>query len=131
MIQGSYRDYCEARFSKLMGRPAIFDEENEEYALMRCYDIWKRRYPLESFENEGDLDSLVVGSEDELFKGVAKCRMLLSMFEECYRSEVVYLIAARQRYKAFLHLVLRYADGSCRLVPTSDILLMWLTHQVC
>ncbi|GLT94859.1 hypothetical protein SLE2022_125760 [Rubroshorea leprosula] len=41
----SYRQYCKSRFSKLIGKPAIFDEENEEYALMRCRDVWVDRYP--------------------------------------------------------------------------------------
>ncbi|XP_028779518.1 uncharacterized protein LOC114735906 [Neltuma alba] len=125
----SYKEYCETKFSKIIGRPAIFDEENEEYALMRCREIWNRKYPTESFENEANSDSLVVKNEDDLFQEVAKHRMLHSKFPESYRSELVYLIAARQRYKAFLHTVQRFADGSCRLVPTSDIMLMWLTHQ--
>lgn len=117
------------KFSKLIGRPTIFDEENEEYALMRCREIWNRTYPLESFENEANLDSVVVKNEDDLYREVAKHRLLYSKFPEAYRSEVLYLIAARQRYKAFLHMVQRFADGSCRFVPTSDIMLMWLTHQ--
>ncbi|KAK4282754.1 hypothetical protein QN277_014094 [Acacia crassicarpa] len=125
----SYREYCETKFSKLIGRPAIFDDENEEYELMRCREIWNRKYPSESFENEANSDSLVVKYEDDFFKEVAKHRVLHSKFAESYRSEVVYLIAARQRYKAFLHMVQRFADGSCRLVATPDIMLMWLTHQ--
>ncbi|KAL2563510.1 hypothetical protein AAZX31_20G223600 [Glycine max] len=135
----SYREYCETRFSKLIGKAGIFDEENREYALMRCREIWSSRYPLESFENEASSDSqdldtvVVVGGclKESVFKEVEKQRVLLcSMFVEPYRSEVVYLIAARQRYKAFLFMLLRFArDFSSRLVPTSDILLMWLTHQ--
>ena len=78
---------------------------------------------------------VVVGGclKESLFKELEKQRVLLcSMFVEPYRSEVVFLIAARQRYKAFLFMLLRFArDFSSRLVPTSDILLMWLTHQVC
>ncbi|CAJ1976104.1 unnamed protein product [Sphenostylis stenocarpa] len=134
----SYREYCERRFSKLIGRAGIFDEENREYALMRCMEIWSSRYPLESFENEASSDSqdsgarVVGGSlKEDVFKEVEKQRLLLcSMFVEPYRSEVVYLIAARQRYKAFLFMMQRFArEFSSRFVPTSDILLMWLTHQ--
>ncbi|XP_028184545.1 uncharacterized protein LOC114371271 isoform X3 [Glycine soja] len=135
----SYREYCETRFSKLIGKAGIFDEENREYALMRCMEIWSSRYPLESFENEASWDSqdsdtvAVVGGslKERVFKEVEKQRVLLcSMFVEPYRSEMVYLIAARQRYKAFLFMLQRFTrEFSSRLVPTSDILLMWLTHQ--
>lgn len=44
--------------------------------------------------------------------------------------ELVYLIAAKRRFKGFLHMMQRFSDGSCRLVPTTDILLMLMTHQV-
>lgn len=121
----------------MIGRAGIFDEENREYALMRCREIWSSRYPLESFENEVSSDSedyeVIEGSlKESVFKDVQKQRLLCSVFSEPYRSEVVYLIAARQRYKAFLFMLQRFAhDFSLRLVPTSDILLMWLTHQVC
>ncbi|XP_017411870.1 uncharacterized protein LOC108318706 isoform X2 [Vigna angularis] len=134
----SYREYCETRFSKLIGRAGIFDEENREYALMRCIEIWSSRYPLESFENEASSDSQDSGGEvvggslkEGVFKEVEKQRLLLcSMFVEPYRSEVVYLIAARQRYRAFLFMLQRFAhEFSSRFVPASDILLMWLTHQ--
>lgn len=131
MIQLSYKEYCETKFLKLIGRPAIFDEENEEYALMRCREIWNREYPSEPFENEVNSDSQLVTKGDDLLKEVTKHRWLYSKFSEAYRSETVYLIAGRQRYKAFLYMVQRFADGSGRLVATSDIMLMWLTHQVC
>ncbi|KAL0375786.1 UNVERIFIED_CONTAM: hypothetical protein Scaly_0696200 [Sesamum calycinum] len=52
--RGNYRDYCESRFSKLIGKPGIFDEENEEYALDRCREIWESKFPSEPFENEAD-----------------------------------------------------------------------------
>ncbi|KAK9187313.1 hypothetical protein WN944_018705 [Citrus x changshan-huyou] len=64
-----YRQYCESRFSKLIEKPAIFDEENEEYALMRCREIWEHKYPSEPFENEVDSDSenpICVTNEDIL-----------------------------------------------------------------
>ncbi|KAG4953838.1 hypothetical protein JHK87_039432 [Glycine soja] len=46
----SYREYCETRFSKLIGKAGIFDEENREYALMRCREIWSTI--------EGDLEKV-------------------------------------------------------------------------
>ncbi|RDX65998.1 Glycine-rich domain-containing protein 1, partial [Mucuna pruriens] len=79
-----------------------------------------------------DSGAVVVGGsfKESVFKEVEKHRLLCSVFVEPYRSEVVYLIAARQRYKAFLFMLQKFArDFSSRLVPTSDILLMWLTHQ--
>ncbi|PNX65512.1 hypothetical protein L195_g054575, partial [Trifolium pratense] len=139
---GSYREYCERRFSKVVGRAVIYDEENREYALMRCREIWNSKYPFESFENEASSDDcdLVVVDEgsvglslrlnDDVFKEVEKHRLLCLMFMEPYRSELVYLIAARQRYKAFLFMIQRLGSESCSsLVPTSDILLIWVTHQ--
>lgn len=137
MFQVRYREYCESRFSKLIGKVAIFDEENEEYALMRCREIWVRKYPNEPFENEVDPDSgfsdpVLVPAIGELFAEVGKQRFLYSKFSEPYGSDFVYLIAARQRYKGFLHMLQRSSgEVCCRLVPASDILLMWLTHQVC
>ncbi|KAL1339692.1 hypothetical protein AAHE18_U057800 [Arachis hypogaea] len=137
----SYREYCVRRFSKVIGRAVILDEENREYAVMRCREIWSAEFPSESFENEASSDSeeedsigTIVDEEggDLLKEVMEKRKWLCSVFEEPYRCEVVYLIAARQRYKAFLYLahkrLVALQSGSC-LVPASDILLMWLTHQ--
>ncbi|KAL3538209.1 hypothetical protein ACH5RR_001575 [Cinchona calisaya] len=126
----SYREYCKTRFSKLIGKPTIFDEENEEYALNRCREIWEYRYPSEPFENESDfnLENPYVINED-LLNQVAKQRHIYTKFNEPYRSEVVYLIAARQRYKGFLYSMHKIADRCSQLVPSSDVLLMLLTHQ--
>ncbi|KAK6143890.1 hypothetical protein DH2020_024238 [Rehmannia glutinosa] len=127
----NYRHYCESRFSKLIGKPAIFDEENEEYALNRCREIWESNFPSEPFENESDTNfehhSSVI-SED-LLDQVSKQRNLYRRFSEPYCSEMVYLVAAKQRYKGFIYMVHRFADECCCFVPTSDVLLMWLTHQ--
>lgn len=101
--------------------------------MNRCRDIWIRRYPSEPFENELDSDdnsALCVTNEDILTQ-VLKLRNLYAKLAEPYMSETVYLIAAKQRYKSYLSMMLRFADHGCaRLVPASDILLMWLTHQV-
>lgn len=127
----SYRQYCESKFSKLIGKPAIFNKENEEYALDRCRDIWMQRYPLESFENQLDSDDTTPSSkyEDLLFQ-VLRQRNLCAKLVEPYMSETVYLISAMKRYKRFLYLLQRFTDGCARFVPASDILLMWLSHQV-
>jgi len=82
--QVRYRQYCESRFSKLIGKPAIFDEENEEYALMRCREIWEHKYPYEPFENEVDSDSenpICVTNED-ILNEVKRQRFLYSKFSK-------------------------------------------------
>lgn len=130
--QVRYRQYCESRFSKLIGKPAIFDEENEEYALMRCREIWEHKYPSEPFGNEVDSDSenpICVTNEDILDE-VKRQRFLYLKFSEPYMCELVYLIAARQRYKGFLYILQKFSDGCSLFVPASDIQLMWLTHLV-
>ncbi|XP_057962746.1 uncharacterized protein LOC131154179 isoform X2 [Malania oleifera] len=125
-----YRQYCESRFSKLIGKPDIFDDENEDYALMRCREIWVRRYPSEPFENELDSDFPTPNfTNEDLLIEVMKQRFLYSKFSEPYVSEIVYLIAAKQRYKGFLYLLQKFADAFSRLAPALDIILMWLTHQ--
>lgn len=98
---------------------------------MRCKGIWIQRYPTEPFENEFDSDSEYpdVRNEDLLIE-VMKQRFLCRKFSEPYMSELVYLIAARKRYKGFLCILQRCADGCPRLVPAADISLLWLTHQV-
>ncbi|KAG8363863.1 hypothetical protein BUALT_Bualt19G0066800 [Buddleja alternifolia] len=129
----NYRDYCESRFSKLIGKPSIFDDENEEYALNRCREIWGYKFPSEPFENESDTDTNLeyyssVCSED-LLDQVLKQRDLYRKFSEPYYSEMMYLVAAKQRYRGFLYMVHKFANESMScLVPTSDVLLMWLTH---
>ncbi|XP_019187971.1 PREDICTED: uncharacterized protein LOC109182291 isoform X3 [Ipomoea nil] len=127
----SYRQYCESRFSKVIGKATIFNEENEDYALNRCREIWLSRYPSEPFENECDsnMENRVSTVQEDLLEEVSKQRFLYTKFTEPYCSEIVYLIAARQRYKGFLYMVHRFADSCPKFVPTSDILLMWLTHQ--
>lgn len=99
--------------------------------MNRCREIWEHAYPSEPFENESDtnLTNPVVINED-LLDEVLKHRYLYSKFDEPYRSEVVYLIASKQRYKGFLYMINRVADRCPCFVPTSDVLLMWLTHQV-
>lgn len=127
-----YREYCTSRFSKLIEKPAIFDDENEDYAMSRCMEIWCLRYPSEPFDLEPISDAEDTSpSENDLFQTVSKHGSLYSKFSEPYMSETVYLIAAKNRYKGFLYLLQRFREDGCsRLVPTSDILLMWLTHQV-
>lgn len=119
---------------KLIGKPTIFDEENEEYALNRCRKIWEHKFPSEPFDNEVDSDSdsenySSIYSED-LLDQVSKHRNIHTVFTEPYYSEMVYLVAAKQRYRGFIYMVHTFGDGCSCFVPTSDVLLMWITHQV-
>ncbi|TYK10271.1 glycine-rich domain-containing protein 1 [Cucumis melo var. makuwa] len=126
-----YKHYCETRFFKLIGKPSIFDEENEEYAYMRCKEIWVKKYPTQSFELEenSSLRDVITIENQELLEEIKRQRNLYSNFSEPFRSEIVYLIAAKQRYKGFLYMLQRFSDECSSFVPASDILLMWLTHQ--
>ncbi|OMP03240.1 hypothetical protein COLO4_10557 [Corchorus olitorius] len=126
-----YRKYCESRFSKLIGKPAIFNEENEEYALMRCREIWVQRFPSEPFENEVESDSQdsTIINEQLFNEVLQKQKFLHSKFSEPYLYELVYLIAAKQRYRGFLFMMQKFGDDCHRFVPALDILLMLLTHQ--
>ncbi|KAK3041923.1 hypothetical protein RJ639_002231 [Escallonia herrerae] len=85
----SYRQYCESRFSKLTGKLAIFNEENEEYALDVCREIWIRKYPCEPFENEVDSNMEdPVGRHEDLLGEVLKQKCLYTRFSEPYMSEL-------------------------------------------
>lgn len=127
-----YREYCVSRFSKIVGKPAIFDGENEDYAYNRCREIWSSRYQNEPFENESDPESEDLDASDvqkDLIDRVLKMRVLLSLFLEAYMSETLYLMAARRRYNKFLSLLVSSSDVCSCLVPTVDILLIWITHM--
>ncbi|XP_039114218.1 uncharacterized protein LOC120249688 [Dioscorea cayenensis subsp. rotundata] len=124
-----YRDYCVSRFGFLIDRPAIFDDENEDYALSRCREIWELRYPSEPFDLE-----ISTASEEPLDGGDVLARIrrhasLAANFSDPFMAETVYLVAAKRRYLDFLRLVKSLPANGFRLVPTSDVLLMWLTHQ--
>ncbi|KAH7847265.1 hypothetical protein Vadar_023938 [Vaccinium darrowii] len=126
----NYAHYCESRFSKLIGKPAIFNDGNEEYALIRCRDIWIHKYPSEPFENElTSDDSIPFVTNEDLLSQVSKQRNLYSKLSAPYMLETVYLIAARQQYKRFLYIMQTLSDSCTRLVPATDILLMWVSHQ--
>lgn len=100
--------------------------------MNRCREIWEHRYPSEPFENEADTnsDDQPVFPQD-LLDEVSKHRYLYNKFSEPYSSDMAYLIASKQRYKGFIYMMQRFSNKCSHLVPTSDVLLMWLTHQVC
>lgn len=100
--------------------------------MNRCRKIWEYKFPSEPFENEADDDSRNYSSvfSEDLLDQVSKCRNLCRMYSEPYYCEMVYLVAAKQRYRGFVYMVHRFGDECSCIVPTSDVLLMWLTHQV-
>jgi len=144
LYQVEYRKYCERKFSKLIGKAAIFDEENEDYAVNKCREMWRKRYPNEPFENEvSDSDNQCSSSYGEETEKREREEMMREMgkqkdvyeryFREAYMGEIMYLIAAKKRYKKMLQMILVQKQdhhGSSAFIPTVDILLMWLTHQV-
>ncbi|KAK8967683.1 hypothetical protein KSP40_PGU003618 [Platanthera guangdongensis] len=133
--QERYREYCLSRFGTLVDRPAILDEENEEYAADLCREIWNLRHPSEPFDLEIDADNSSEAATSDscsssgIFAAVAKHMELHSFYSDPFVSETVYLVSARQRYLNFLHLLKKSAVESFRIVPTADIRLMWHTHQ--
>ncbi|KAL5996222.1 hypothetical protein ACLOJK_026296 [Asimina triloba] len=122
----NYREYCASRFGKLMEKPAIFDDENEE-------EIWVLRYPTEPFDVEpepvSDASENNISNANLLVEMVSSCGSLYSKFSEPFMSETVYLIAARHRYRGFLGLLETFREECNPLVPTPDIHLMWLAHM--
>jgi hypothetical protein len=59
---------------------------------------------------------------------------LTAHFASPFVWEGVYHVAARRQYVCFLDLIKKVActtQVQTRLVPSLDILLMWLAHQVC
>nr|XP_043623067.1 glycine-rich domain-containing protein 2 isoform X2 [Erigeron canadensis] len=128
----AYRQYCNSRFLKLIGKPAIFNQENKEYAMDRCKEIWIAKYPTESFDNEsdsGDVHDVKILELEYLLEEVSKQRSLFTIFSKPYMLELVYLIAAKNRYKGFLFMLQRFANSCAAFVPTLDILLLWITHK--
>ncbi|KAL5722921.1 hypothetical protein ACHQM5_006379 [Ranunculus cassubicifolius] len=127
----SYRRYCNSRFSKILEKPVLHDDGNEEYALNRCSDLWSKRYPFEPFElddiSDDKLDNIT--TNEDIFAEVWKNKDLPSKFSEPYMLEMVYLISAKQRYIAFMYLLEKFNDGCSKLVPTLDIQLILLTLQ--
>lgn len=135
----SYSAYCTSRFGRLINRPSIFDMENEEYAEDLCRDVWATHFPSEPF----DLDSNEIGGNSvdnitcdnvngEIVKMVRQYAGLADRFASLFVQEGVYHVAARRRYVRFLDLMKKVACATqecTRLVPSLDILLMWLAHQ--
>ncbi|KAL4202344.1 hypothetical protein AMTRI_Chr02g263280 [Amborella trichopoda] len=134
----AFRRYCVSKFGKLIEKPAIFDEENEDYAWNRCRGVWERKYPSQPFDleeidaMEGDDPSDLRVDGLDLVLASGELRSLYARFSEPFMGETSFLIAAKHRYKGFLYMLQRLGtNGSQKtcVVPTSDILLMWTTHQ--
>uniref|UniRef100_A0A0D3ENG9 GRPD C-terminal domain-containing protein n=1 Tax=Oryza barthii TaxID=65489 RepID=A0A0D3ENG9_9ORYZ len=131
----SYAAYCASRFGRLINRPSILDADNEEYAADHCQEVWVAHYPSEPFDledNETEGNSSNDKSADEIIEMVQRYTGLAARFASPFISEGVYHVAARRRYMRFLELIKKIVSttqGNTRLVPSLDILLMWLAHQ--
>ncbi|CAD6231421.1 unnamed protein product [Miscanthus lutarioriparius] len=135
----NYSTYCMSRFGCLINRPSILDVENEVYAEDRCRDVWATHFPSEPFDidtNEIDgnsVDNITCDNVNgEIVKMVTRYAGLADCFASPFVREGVYHVAARRRYARFLDLIKKVvcATQECtRLVPSLDILLMWLAHQ--
>ncbi|KAI3992803.1 hypothetical protein MKX01_042362 [Papaver californicum] len=127
----TYRVYCQSKFSRLIEKSIIFNDENEEYASNRCRDIWSCKYPIEPFDiiesTPTSDESITV--DKSILDEVKKQRFLYTKFSKPYMIELVYLIAARKQYARFLYVLHKFKEECSKLVPTLDIQLMWLTHQ--
>ncbi|XP_062210224.1 glycine-rich domain-containing protein 2 [Phragmites australis] len=135
----SYAAYCRSRFGRLIDRPSILDAENEEYAEDRCRDVWAVCYPSEPFGiesneiDENSVDDIAYDNANgEIVDMVRRYAGLAAHFASPFVWEGVYHVAARRRYVRFLDLIKKAVcttQDHTRLVPSLDILLMWLAHQ--
>lgn len=86
-----------SRSSKLIWRPVIFHEENEEYEWNRYREIWEHNFPSEPFENEAETEFEI----SFICLYVVKiCR--IKCWSKLFRRCMVYLVARKQLYKTFL-----------------------------
>ncbi|KQK04255.1 hypothetical protein BRADI_2g12637v3 [Brachypodium distachyon] len=102
-------------------------------------DVWAARYPLEPFDlYNNDFDGNKLNGIDknnangEIVKLIRAYASLAARFASPFISEGVYHVAAKRRYVRFLDLVNKRVCTTredTRLVPSFDILLMWLAHQ--
>ncbi|WVZ71204.1 hypothetical protein U9M48_019819 [Paspalum notatum var. saurae] len=135
----SYSAYCLSRFGRLIDRPCILDAENEEYAEDHCRDIWAAHYPSEPFDldnneiDESSIDGIACdNANSEIMETIRRYSGLAARFASPFVEEGVYHVAARQRYVHFLDLIKKVVcttQEHTQLVPSLDILLMWLAHQ--
>uniref|UniRef100_A0A0C9SAX8 TSA: Wollemia nobilis Ref_Wollemi_Transcript_1515_3156 transcribed RNA sequence n=1 Tax=Wollemia nobilis TaxID=56998 RepID=A0A0C9SAX8_9CONI len=139
----AYKRYCVAHFGKLIDRPLLLDSKSAAEAMSRCKKIWSERFHAEPFDlrvkQRPGFESRAVypltSSEDnevkddfDLVGAVSKQVPFYQQVFQPFMWETKFLVAAKERYKCFLHLVNKHR-GSFPFVPTLDILLMWTTHQ--
>lgn len=136
----AYQRYCTSRFSKIIDKPLLLEPKSEVEAMSRCKKIWSQRYPSETFDlrvkQRAGLVYPVPHTETKLnekdgFDLLASISNQCSFYQQVFQPflrETQFLVAAKERYKCFLHLVNKYR-GAFSCVPTVDILLMWTSHQ--
>eukprot|EP01018_Ginkgo_biloba_P027905 Gb_32386 [translate_table: standard] len=138
----AYRQYCLSRFSKVIDKPVLVDVDSEADALHRCRKLWSEKLPSEPFDlrnkpRAGTANSSVVhpvgsqikaGDDYDFVGAISKQSSFYQQVFQPFMWETAFLVAAKERYKCFLHLVNKYR-GIFVCVPTFDIILMWTTHQ--
>ncbi|KAH9305591.1 hypothetical protein KI387_009995, partial [Taxus chinensis] len=135
----AYQKFCVEQYSKIIDRPLLLDAKSEAEAMSRCKRIWSERFPSEAFDlrvkHRPGVVYPVTSSESKLDKG--SFDLAAAIFKQCSLNEQVFqpfmwetqfLVAAKERYKCFLHLVNKHGE-TFACVPNLDILLMWTTHQ--
>ncbi|KAG0591822.1 hypothetical protein KC19_1G204700 [Ceratodon purpureus] len=144
-VQVEYRKYCSRKYGRVIDYPILSDVASETSAQERCKKLWTILYPKEPFDVLATLCKLpggfgksnqalplkdIDGSElvRELVPVVDRQSSFYYQVSQPYMWEDVFLRAARERYKCFLHL-LRKSQGRILCVPTFDIDLMWHAHQ--
>ncbi|GLJ10870.1 hypothetical protein SUGI_0136940 [Cryptomeria japonica] len=135
----AYQQYCTSHFSKIIDKPLLLEPKSEVEAMSRCKKIWSQRFPSETFDlrvkQRPGMVYPMPNTESKLEKDgfdlVAAISNQCSFYQQVFQPflwENQFLVAAKERYKCFLHLVNKHR-GAFSCIPTVDILLMWTTHQ--
>lgn len=142
----AYHRYCVSRFAKMIDKPLILESKSEADALYICKKIWSERFPSEPFDlrvkpwpgsDSGVVYPVNICSEskakDNDFDLVAAISTQSALYQQQFFQpfmwENAFLVAAKERYKCFLHLVNKYNEIFKACVPTFDIILLWTAHQ--
>lgn len=142
----AYRRYCVSRFARIIDKPLLLEPKSEADSLYRCRKLWSERFPSEPFDlrlklrpglNSSVVHPVTICSEnkveDDDFDLVAAISSQSSLYQQQFFQpfmwENAFLVAAKERYKCFLHLVNKYNEIFKACVPTFDIILMWAAHQ--
>lgn len=139
----SYQHFCKTHYFKIIDFPVFLDLSSETSARERCRSLWNESYPNEPFEirisqknspanfrNRTSQTHWPSQSEEkELMEAVLQQSAFYSQVSQPYMYHDDFLKVAKERYKCFLYM-LHKLKGRTACMPTSDIQLMWKTHQM-